>query len=220
MGFWSGLGKIGMGIAGLAGAPFTGGATLAALPGLLSGGADIVGGIAGNRAKGKLLDAQTAGQTTSTNNQALLDQFRSQMEAGKYGMSMASGRADQARMGDILANVQDVHADHPRANVVHFSGGLRPSLFGPNTRSAGQSLSNMGASQIGKDQVTAPTMGMAPGIAPSGILDKILGVAGPALSIGSLFANQQQPKPQAPGRSGLLPGGPGSLPSNSLFPRY
>ena len=68
MGFWGTLGKIG-GIAGaVAGAPFSGGGTLATLAPLLGAGASVAGGLLNKRAKSTDTSSGTSSSTSNINN--------------------------------------------------------------------------------------------------------------------------------------------------------
>jgi hypothetical protein len=57
-------------------------------------------------------------------------------------MDAPEQRARQTAWGDILANVQDASIDMPgHIPKINVSGGLRPSLLGPNARAAGAGMS-------------------------------------------------------------------------------
>lgn len=80
---------------------------------------------------------QQIGQNTSRDAQAL--------QRAQFGIDSASARAKQAALGDAQHNIQDVNIDFapktgalPKFNV---TGGLRPSMLGPNARQAGDELS-------------------------------------------------------------------------------
>jgi hypothetical protein len=121
--------------------------------------AQIASSYVQNRAAGKQAEA-AANQTQDRNAQtsyttdksldlqALLREYESQL-ARRDGMlkeyqaqlDAPAQRAANAVQGDILANAQDVYIDHPRANVVHANGGLRPSMFSGDTRALGGLMS-------------------------------------------------------------------------------
>lgn len=173
MGFLSILGDI----AGLGLAPFTGGASLALGP--AAGGAldGLFGGGGGQSALGSLsqnLGGAAAGQTalrqTNANIagvQGNLAQKLYQDAQNKYltgAVTMPTTGAAMAAKGDQLANVQDVVPQgnpYVMSHVVNYSGGLRPSNFGPNARQAGQNLSNAGL-KLQTDQANLPALWQMP----------------------------------------------------------
>lgn len=173
--------------------------------------AGVIGGLAGGRSQGKQVQADTGMQQdrlaqsgTQIDNSALLNEMEARMKAGGYNLDMQGKRASQAVRGDIMANVQDVQATHPRANIVHFQGGLRPSLMSQGTRDLGRRMATEGAARYGTDDVAAPQLKQTPGLTPlpqSGLLDKILSVAGPALSIYGAVNSRRNPT--GGGASGL-----------------
>lgn len=187
MGFWSNFGKY-AGMAGAAvAAPFSGGASLAAMPALSQIGtiagavAPVIGGLAEGRSQGKQQEAINT-------RQALLDEFRSKIEANKLAAERPELRAEQARKGDLLANVQDVGVNaspEVMKHLVSFTGGKRPSALGPNAREAGRLMSDqaLGYLKNGEDLPTAPSAEAMLAPTKSGVLDKILGAAGPAMSL-------------------------------------
>ena len=64
------------------------------------------------------------------------------LKRAQLGMDAPEQRARQTAWGDILANVQDASIDMPgHIPKINVSGGLRPSLLGPNARAAGSALS-------------------------------------------------------------------------------
>jgi hypothetical protein len=149
MGFWSGLLK---GAAGIVGAPFTGGASLAMLPSAIgdfvgSGGegegeGEGEGGIgwgnaigaglstAGNMAKGREAGRQSEFQNSVIRNQQDLRQrdFANESQSDAYHKAMISA---------LGMNVQDASITRP-AGVpdTAMRGGLRPSALGTEGRAA------------------------------------------------------------------------------------
>jgi hypothetical protein len=98
-------------------------------------------------------------------------------------------RAQQVGLGDLLANIQDVQLSGMPSYIPHmnFSGGLRPSALGPNTRAAGQNLSRQAleAQLSGADIPNLPDVSgigtAAPAQTPlpqSGKLDTLLSILG------------------------------------------
>lgn len=136
MSFLSMLGK-GLGIAGaVAGAPFTGGGSLAAIAPILGAAGSVLGGAAGGKAD------TTAAQTTfeQNRNRQLLDQFGIQqgaeMQRGgldlqrkAFDESSEGSRFKRALVGNLLANMQDTNVSVPGITNATISGGLRPSTL-------------------------------------------------------------------------------------------
>ena len=73
----------------------------------------------------------------NTQQQAQLSAAQIDLLRRKYLAEVPQERLTAAAHGDQLANAQDAYATHPRANVVHFSGGIRPSNLSANTRALG-----------------------------------------------------------------------------------
>lgn len=197
---------------------------LSKILGIAGGVAPVLGGMAAGRQQG-LMNEDLSSQSRDRNalqRAALANQYgltstqmgnanaqqgyENQMSQAKYRMDAPSIRAEQARKGDLLANVQDVSVSHPRAAIAHFTGGLRPSALGPNAREAGRLLSSgaVDAMRSGEQLPTSPEFSAAPppmipnlSTAPqSGILDKILSVAAPASALAGAvqpYFNRQNP---------------------------
>lgn len=146
--------------AGLFGAPATaagggasagGGGILGAL-GRFSGPAadigEIVSGGAAGLASGRRDDALTNLAVNTANNRALVD-------VGTFNRDTPSVRASQTARGDLMANVQPYQLSGSGRNL-QGTGGLTPAAFGPNTRTAGQTLASQGlqALQSQSDRIT------------------------------------------------------------------
>lgn len=128
-GFFKGLGKgLLAGGAGIA-APFTGGASLAAIPAILGGVGAVASGISGGRAAGR----EQEQRSNTLNDQNALDYARFNLQAP--GM-----RAENAARGSLMANVQDVQLSRPRGGP-GVQGGTRPSMLTPEARQLGQQMS-------------------------------------------------------------------------------
>lgn len=224
MGFWSTLGKIGgiaaagvgtvasLGAASPALAAALGGAgALGKIGGIAKSVAPVLGGLAKGRAEGRVAD--TNAQQTQDRlgldrarmmNQALQDEFQNKVGLAGTEAQLLDTRATQARRGDLLANVQDVHIpDNGRVAVQHWSGGVRPSALGPNARAAGARLSDTALAKMGHEGLpSAPGMsGNIPGVTPlqgGGFMDKLIGAAGAATSLGGAIL-PHLPKPKLPG---------------------
>jgi hypothetical protein len=136
-------------------------------------GGEIAGGIAANRAKGRVAEnAATATADRDAINryiaeeQAKREALRLQEDATKDRADryLESGRtrAGQAAFGDILSNIQDVQMDLPDwIPDFNLQGGLRPSALGANARAAGQTLSRdaLQAMLSGADVPDLPNVG-------------------------------------------------------------
>lgn len=158
MGFWSALGSI----AGLAAAPFTGGASM--IPGIIAAAAPVAGGVvdsltssggqtAGNigQVAGSAADAQAKnriaqGGLTNSANRNLIDLFNSQGTQAKdqaaYAATTPTSLAQQAVRGDLISNGQDASFSG-LPSYIHVptqTGGLRPSLLSAGTRQMGSNL--------------------------------------------------------------------------------
>lgn len=135
-----------------------------------------VGQVLGNAAAGHAAGVG-AENTTALGAGALSNNlFQSAMQRAMAQAALPNFRAQQAVTGDQIANTQDVVPTGPAnvmSHVINFTGGRRPSNLGPNARAAGAALSNIGASQIGKDELPAvPNM---PKMSTGGVLGNILG---------------------------------------------
>jgi hypothetical protein len=128
MGFWSGLLK---GAATVA-APFTGGASLAAIP-VIDGIGNAVqagAGVAGDLAKGREAGRQSEFQNSVVRNQQDLRQrqFANESQSDAFHKSM---------LGALGMNVQDASINRPDGVPnTSMSGGLRPSALGMEGRAA------------------------------------------------------------------------------------
>jgi len=76
--------------------------------------------------------------------QAALMAENARLNRARLGIEAPAARANQAAQGDALANVQDVSISGVPSHirVPQISGGLRPSVLGPNARAAGRGLSS------------------------------------------------------------------------------
>jgi len=153
--------------------------------------------------------------STRANNDALAQEFAARMGLNEAEATRPDLRASQVIRGDLMHNVQDVNIpDNARVNVAHISGGIRPSALGPNTREAGARLSDLGLSKLGHEDLpsaptfsryaptAAPTSGPLPGLSSlpqAGFMDKLLGVATPALALAGAVGKSMPPKMGSPG---------------------
>lgn len=229
MSFWSKFGKI----AGIAGAGAASLATLgaaspalgAALGGIGMGGkvmsglgtvgkvggalSPVVGGIAKGRAEGRQAETDNLMAHDRMVQQAIQQEFANKLGLAGTEANMLDLRANQARHGDLQANVQDVHIpDNERVHIPHWTGGVRPSALGPNARAAGQRLSDTALAKMGNEGLpTAPVPHISP-LPQAGFADKLLGAVGPALGIAGAFPQSpNQGATGGPQRMGM-PGAP------------
>ena len=201
---------------GIASAIGGGGGMLGGLGGLLSGAgttgkianmvgkaAPLLSGMAKSRAESlnsqndqTLSQDQLRQRMWEAQTQALLQRGQMLQDQAKFNIQAPSMRADQAKRGSLMANVQDLRfPDNPRVKVMHPTGGIRPSALGPEARQAGSQLAQLGLSNIGKDSFEVPNLPKAPGLSElsgGGFLDSLLGGATAASGILNLLQNQQK----------------------------
>lgn len=145
MGFWSTMGKIGAGIA----APFTGGASLGAIPFI-----DALGQTASGTAQGRAEGRKSEAEIQLERDRLLQQRFGNELSAAQLNLNAPQVRAAQSVKGDVLANAQPFQwtggtqmvGEIP---VPQFSGGLNPGIFSDNTRSLGRMLSAGAVGQQG-----------------------------------------------------------------------
>jgi hypothetical protein len=220
MGWLSTLGNIGK-IGAVVAAPFTGGASLAALP-VLSG----IGQIAGGAAAGAQSDRALAGQQTAQENQANLNQFtaaqNAQNQTGQldlqrkmFSEQARGGRGKQALIGDLLANMQDVNISVPGVQNATVTGGMRPSALSAGGRQAGSELHKQALMALmngdefkGGEIMTPPEVKQAP---EKGGMEKGLDWLGLIGSLAGAFGGGGVQSPtkysQLPGATGYIPKG-------------
>lgn len=158
------LGKIGAGIA----APFTGGASLAALPIIEGIGSALGSGAASSKAN-RLGEADMQARMDALNNRAMVD-------AAQHNLTAGSTRLGQVQRADVASSMKDAPLTGD-ARIDKFSGGgLRPSAFGQDSRTAAdvQKRQALAALMSGSDQITPKVSG----IPDAGLLEKIGGIAG------------------------------------------
>lgn len=161
------LGKLGA----VGAAPFTGGASLAALP-IIDGIGQIGGALGAGAAASK------AGRLDQAGQQALLDgqNNRTGLDAAKFNMGTGAERLSQVQRGDFAANMKDTApTGDPRIDKFG-GGGLRPSTLGPDSHNAANEMKRQAlmALMSGSDHFT-PTHSEIP---KAGMLEKIGGIAG------------------------------------------
>lgn len=104
--------------------------------------------------------AKTTGQVNAS------DAAVNQQKASDAARAAA---ASAAFKGALAKNIQDVHFDRgglsPTVPEMHFTGGLRPSAFGPELRTAGASLNASGQNELDHPP-TFPTIDPVTGVTP------------------------------------------------------
>ena len=162
MGFGSFLSALAP-IAGIAAAPFTGGASLGlsagtsgTLAGIL-GGVGAAGGALGAIGAGRQKGREAQAEAQAVRDKLLLSKYdseqRAKLDAAKFGedalrdrldreIESPAKRAGQVALGDILSNIQASGVSGLPGYIpkIAFSGGLSPALLGPMARTAGQTL--------------------------------------------------------------------------------
>lgn len=193
MGFWSTLGKVGMAAAPIVAAPFTGGASLA-LTGLSTGAkiakiasnvAPILSSMAGGRAEGRQEDIRNA----YVRDELALRRAGMEQDAQQMGFNNEMKLNNLARRDAVYAN-----RPMPRGGIPGFMGGGAPASAMPTAPKA-------------------PVFGALPQATPepkSGILDKILSIAGPATSLMGAFNDPYKNTSKTP-----LPGGKILMPTSN-----
>ncbi|MPZ20128.1 MAG: hypothetical protein GEV06_19755 [Luteitalea sp.] len=184
----------------IAAIPFTGGASALALgAGAAGTGAKILSGIgkAGDvlGSVGNVAGNTAAGQAQGRETEALLNLSRDRTAADIYGTqqnarftaedmarSAPTQDAKQAAYGDALANVQDVNISAPSGIPMgQISGGLRPSLFGAETRGIGQNLVQDAVKRRLAGSTASDYLIDAPSLTPipdAGGMEKTMGTVG------------------------------------------
>jgi hypothetical protein len=191
MGFWSKLGKIGLGVGAGAGALFTGGASLAALPGILGAAGAGLGAAAQGSASNR--GEKFGGQ---------MDLERLLLEREQQGQQLAIGREQEGRAGSSDAWRKLLAAQHT------LSPGARPQLAGQYSVAPRMATDD---ERTGADALTREVMARLQGgnpiprIAPrplevdrnllnAGGFEKFAGIASPFLSMLSKFKRQGDPE--------------------------
>lgn len=146
MGFWSQLAKIGGDIGGaFVGDPLLGHQVGGVIEGL-TGAGQVAGNDAAASAQGRL--AQAGAQQAQDRNAIGL--FGAKNAAAQQALNQHGQLAQQAAQGDVMSNVQDTQFSGLPSYIhqANISGGLKPSLLGPNARQAGQTLSRNALMQL------------------------------------------------------------------------
>ena len=121
----------------------------------------------------------------------------SALQRARFAQDNPAARAAQAARGDVQSGIQDYHATFNPDGTYTTTGGLRPSLLGPNARQAG--------GEMGRQALMAlMTKSDVPELSTpqhSGVLEKGLGATGFLSSIGSALG--KLPAGQPPMQGGM-----------------
>ena len=215
-------------------------------PGVQKGlevGGQVIGNIAKRRGEGRQQEtanqqnqAQTEADIYRSMTNALMQRGGLERQRAEFERDSPSVRAQQSALGNAMVNTQDVGigGGSPRLqrSLVNFTGGLRPSALG--NRAAGYALEGIGTGNIGKDTFEVPDLPAPPqlqGLPQASLMDKILGIAGPAAGLAGILGqnkygyrtpdfNPQAPSTVPEGLPGAGPFEPDAPPDQSLrFPR-
>ena len=132
--------------------------------------------------QGRISEAELAQRQREAMNKSNLDRYLAMLAAGnqelaqrEFQLTAPDTRANQVIRGDVMANIRDVNIDAPEGvPEFNFSGGLRPSLLGPNSRQFGQLMSRqallnqMPSGGMAGPSALAKTGGLAAGGAEGG----------------------------------------------------
>lgn len=137
----------------------------------LSGLSTVLGNTASGIASGRTNQANA--QNAQDRN--AISRYLAGLQGTQLNLQAPSIQARQAAQGDILSNVQDANiqtpANVPRATI---TGGLRPSLLGPNARAAGGQLSRQALLGLMNGPVTQAPPPLTP-LPTGGSWDSIIG---------------------------------------------
>lgn len=197
MGFWSTLGKIGLGAAGAAAAPFTGGASLMATLG--SAGLGAAGA-----ASGAFSQSQANNRGEKYGGQ--IDLERLLMERERNNQTMRINREQEGRASSSDAFRKLLASTHL------LSPGSRPQLSPYSVKPRAVTTEEMRGSGAMIDdslrrleggnpipQVTDRPVNVDPNLLNAGWLEQITGVASPALGIWSQYLKSKANKPKSDG---------------------
>lgn len=147
--------------------------------------------ILASASQGRALGKVNAGDLLLRQGSLANQMYNSALGAKSLEATLPSTRMSQVARGDYAANAQDVTASGPERvmnNVIHFSGGLRPSAFSQTTRDAGNKLAGLASSAMGNESMpTAPTL---PQLPESSLTDSLLsGATGATGILGALLGS-------------------------------
>lgn len=180
------LGKIGAGIA----APFTGGASLAAIPILDAIGTSTSGAAAG-AAQGRRDDSASQVLAQNSNLTGARDAYSAGLSGAQFNASEQDRAAKRAILASLLGGINDASISRPANSTIptfQVNGGLRPSA-----------MTNKDAliAMLNQPTMTAPTyQGPKPLDLPkAGVLENVLGGVGMGSNIlGGILGGIQKAK--------------------------
>jgi hypothetical protein len=195
MGFGSilkGIGKVGA----VVGAPFTGGASLAAIPAIDAIGTigEIAGDIAGSRAKGREAEANINTQRDQQRLQDILAQRNQDTQMASLNLEAPQTRMAQAIRGGIVSSGMPNFSMQapPGVHKPAMTGMMGVGNISDTARQAGDAMQRQALLKMLSGE-TVPTHDFAQTELPkAGLFDKILGVASAAGGFSQAF------RPQAP----------------------
>lgn len=222
MGFWSTLGKIGLGVAGAVAAPFTGGASLAAtIPGIIGGvgsalsaGAGAAAANRGEEADRRLVQDQlrVAQARDAAGNE--IDLSRLQLDQQAADRTSQNNAYANALRSALALNTPDVNVDRSKflGNVPTITfNGPRPSNLGTEGKDAAQIMNNLALRKLLSGEERRDTAGyQTPEMSDTpkaSIWEKLAGVGGLAGTIvGDVLRRKPAGSPAALSRGDALPG--------------
>lgn len=209
MGFLSTLGKIGK-FAGIAAAPFTGGASLA-LTALGTAG-DIASNVAAGRAKGREDEFGANLTQAAHKDRAMLDRAQLEMDRNKAARVAQSDDMSKIMRGNMISNMQTGIGQTARpagVPTMTFKGGLNAGMLGPEAKAGGAEMSRAALMSMlnGGDKVSDVPMQDYDAMMPkSGILDKILSTVGTVGGFaGAMAPSYAKQASQAPAAAPIQP---------------
>jgi hypothetical protein len=223
MGFLSALGKIGSIAAPLIAAPFTGGLSMAALPGMIGSASSVLGAQQGGKAKGA---ADTAGITQAQDRNALAryqQEQQGQQQAGQldlqrknYTDDSRARAAKQALVSSLMGGgMPRTSVNVPGIQAASVSGGMLDALKNnpealaqlAKFKEGSQAQQNTPPSFTGGEIVKPPTMTPLPDTGSgNGFLSTLANIGQIVGSVGAGMQNKPGAPPQMPlGQGAQIP---------------
>lgn len=223
------MAKIGGVVGGAVAAPFTGGTSLAWLPGVLSAGGQALGNMAGASAANRGEQTQTQLQHDALGLGANR-QYEDALQ-GRAQLDLAQRTDDRAATNDafrnalraaLASNMQDASFSRPQGVPnISFSGGARPSALGPQGQQAGNEMFRLALQRLqqgGQYQQLPPPERFTPSALPKqGFMENVLGPVSTGLTVAGKIAQMQPQRPPIPGVPGYA-GVPAGLPGQTRHP--
>ncbi len=190
---------LGGGLGGGASAGATGGGSGTASAGMPSWlkAATMLGGVATSAARGAAEGRIAQNQANVQQDTLAIARARLAAELNAQRIADTNHLNRQVVAGDIQHNIQPFHLSVPGVKDSTSTGGYNVSALGPNSREAGATMSQNALADLvsGKSagELKPPPATPQP---QASWVSKALGVLGPALSVGGMFAGGA---PKAPG---------------------